>query len=349
MKAEPHIILVTGGCGYIGSHVVVELIQNNYQVIVIDNLLNSFANVLDSIEKITDKLPIFYEGDIRNSQLLTHVFDSHPIDAVIHLAGLKSIDESVQQPLHYFENNIIGALTLIKTMANHKVKNLIFSSSAAVYGAQGAPFNEFSSEIKPNNPYARSKFIIEELLNDICHADVNWSVGVLRYFNPVGAHESGLIGEMPKIKAKNLFPNICQVVMGNQEILNVFGDDYPTSDGTAIRDYIHVVDLAVAHLKSLQALQNRKGIHIWNIGTGRGYSIKEVILTFEATLKRIIRYKIQPRRPGDVAVCFADFNKAKSELDWVPDRDLNKMVADALAWKLTYLHKINTKELDTIF
>lgn len=327
-------ILVTGGAGYIGSHTTLALLQAGHDVVVLDNLCNSSSESLARVAQLAGRAPQFVEGDIRDASLLRGVFADQPIGAVLHFAGLKAVGESVQQPLSYYENNVTGTLQLCQAMAKAGVHRLVFSSSATVYGDPvQVPINEACPIGIPTNPYGRSKLMVEEILADLARSDTRWRIAVLRYFNPVGAHHSGLIGEDPKGVPNNLLPYISQVVIGKRKALSVFGQDYPTRDGTGVRDYIHVVDLAAGHLKALDAMNHRNGVHVWNLGTGQGYSVLEMIHAFEATSGKQVPYEMAPRRPGDIAECWADPSKAERELGWKAERGLAEMMADAWQWQ----------------
>ena len=309
-------ILVTGGAGYIGSHTVVELLAQNYTVVIVDNFCNSKPSSLARIEQISGKAPIFYQVDVRDELNLSQVFVKHKIDAVIHFAGLKAVGESVREPARYYENNVAGSLVLFKVMAAHQVKSIVFSSSATVYGdPHSTPINE-DFPLSATNPYGWTKLMMEQILRDMYQADNSWSIALLRYFNPVGAHESGLIGEDPNGVPNNLMPYITQVAVGKLACLNVFGGDYPTHDGTGVRDYIHVVDLARGHLKALEYLSVHNELLTVNLGTGCGYSVLDVVKAFALASGKDIPYQIQPRRAGDVAKCFADPAKAAHALGW---------------------------------
>lgn len=322
-------ILVTGGLGYIGSHTCVELLNDGYDVVVIDNLSNSKIEVVDKIKTITGKSFLFYEGDVRDEKLLENIFRSNNIDAVIHFAGLKAVGESVKKPLLYYQNNIDSTLTLCKVMNDFNVKKLVFSSSATVYGKQDIlPIKE-SASLSTTNPYGSTKLFIEYILDDIYKSDNDWSIIKLRYFNPVGAHESGLIGEDPNGIPNNLMPYVSKVAVKELPYLNVFGNDYETKDGTGVRDYIHVVDLAKGHLKALEYIDSSKGSIAVNLGTGTGYSVLEIVEAYKKTNNIDIPYKIAPRRDGDIAECFADPKKARELLNWEAKLDLNDMVSSA--------------------
>ena len=333
-------ILVTGGTGYIGSHTVVSLIAAGYEPVIVDNLSNSKASVLKRIAEITGKKPPFYKTDLRNHADLDFVFKKHRITSVIHFAGLKAVGESVAQPLLYYKNNIESAISLFSVMSDHGVKNIIFSSSAAIYGESSIiPVNE-GCPLSPTNPYARSKLIIEQFLQDIYHADPVWRIVILRYFNPVGAHKSGLIGEDPQGIPNNLMPYISQVAIGRRRKINIFGNDYPTSDGTGVRDYIHVMDLADGHIAALKKIEKitsgkspQKQLVI-NLGTGRGYTVMEMLHAFAEVSGKKIPYRITKRRPGDIASCYADTSLAKKLLGWKSRRGLADMCADAWHWQL---------------
>ena len=326
-------ILVTGGAGYIGSHTVVELLAQNYTVVIVDNLCNSKLSSLERIEQISGKKPIFYQVDISDELNLTKVFTQHKIDAVIHFAGLKAVGESVREPARYYENNVAGSLVLLRVMAAHQVKSIVFSSSATVYGdPHTTPITE-DFPLSATNPYGWTKLMMEQMLRDIYQADNSWSIALLRYFNPVGAHKSGLIGEDPNGVPNNLMPYITQVAVGKLACLNVFGGDYPTHDGTGVRDYIHVVDLARGHLKALEYLAKHNELLTVNLGTGIGYSVLDVVKAFAAASGKEIPYQLQPRRAGDVAACFADSTKASQLLGWSCEYDLTQMCQDSWRWQ----------------
>ena len=327
------MILVTGGLGYIGSHIVVELLQSNEEVITLDNLSNSDISVLGAIKEITKSEPVFVEGDIRDSKTVHTLFENHKIESVIHLAGLKSVKESIDQPTDYYDVNVYGSLNILKNMERFKVKNFIFSSSATVYGVpQQVPVNENTSLGEALNPYGRTKQIVESLLQDICIKNTGISFGILRYFNPVGAHFSGLIGESLANASDNLMPHINKTVLGLQDKLNIYGTDYNTKDGTCIRDYIHVVDLAVGHIKALDYIKNNKGIGVWNLGTGKGYSVLEMVQAYENVIGKKISVHHQDRREGDVESIWANCSKAAEELKWQAERDLSQMIIDNWNW-----------------
>lgn len=326
-------ILVTGGAGYIGSHTLVELLAAGQDVIVLDSLVNSSPKAIARVEEITGKKTPFYQGDLRDSQILEQIFQEHKIDTVIHFAGLKAVGESVAKPWLYYENNIGGTLNLIKAMQSHQCKRIIFSSSATVYGTpQEIPITESCPKGTCTNPYGWTKSMLEQILTDIQTADPEWSVVLLRYFNPIGAHPSGKIGEDPNGIPNNLMPYITQVAVGKLPQLNVFGNDYDTPDGTGVRDYIHVVDLARGHVCALQAL-GTPGIHIYNLGTGRGTSVLELVHAFEDATGVKIPYAIQPRRAGDIATCYCSPKLAEKELGWETKYDIATMCADAWRWQ----------------
>ncbi|WP_208123254.1 UDP-glucose 4-epimerase GalE [Facilibium subflavum] len=328
------MILVTGGAGFIGSHTVVEFLNRDKDVIILDNLYNSAINAVKRIEKITGKTVSFIKGDINDRVLLDKIFAQYSIDIVIHFAGLKAVGESVTKPLFYYQNNVSGTLTLLEAMQKAGVKQMVFSSSATVYGdPKHIPVTEQTPLGQPTNPYGQSKLMIEKILQDLYKADNEWSIALLRYFNPVGAHESGLIGEDPNGIPNNLVPYISQVAIGKLDSLSIYGDDYKTPDGTGIRDYIHVVDLAKGHCHAYDYLQKHTGCFTWNLGTGRGYSVLEVIKAFESASGRKIPYKIKPRRPGDIAKSWADCSKAQKELQWQAAKDIDQMMADAWHWQ----------------
>lgn len=326
-------ILVTGGAGYIGSHTVLELLELGKDVIVIDNLSNSSKESLLRVESITGKAPIFYEQDLLDRTALSKIFSSHQIDSVIHFAGYKAVGESVQKPMMYYQNNLDSTIILCEVMKEHNVKNLVFSSSATVYGdPESVPITEESS-LSATNPYGRTKLFIEYILKDLYKSDESWNIALLRYFNPVGAHKSGLIGEDPNDIPNNLMPYVSQVAVGKLEQLSVFGDDYPTPDGTGVRDYIHVVDLALGHLKAIDKLKSDPGLVIYNLGTGKGTSVLDMIKAFEDASGKTVNYKIGPRRAGDIATCYADPAKAEKELGWIAKRGIKEMCEDAWKWQ----------------
>ncbi len=326
-------ILVTGGAGYIGSHTCVELLTAGYEVVVVDNFSNSKLESLSRVKEITGKDITFYQVDILDRNGLETVFAENSIDAVIHFAGLKAVGESVQIPLHYYHNNITGTLILCEVMNKYNVKNILFSSSATVYGMpESVPISE-DFPLAATNPYGRTKLMIEEILRDIYHSDHNWSISLLRYFNPIGAHQSGRIGEDPNGIPNNLMPYITQVAVGKLKELCVFGNDYPTVDGTGVRDYIHVVDLAKGHLKALEKIMSTNGVNAYNLGTRRGYSVLEMVAAFEKASRKYVPYKLVDRRPGDVASCYSDPTKAKEELGWVAEKGIEEMCADSWRWQ----------------
>ena len=327
-------ILVTGGTGYIGSHTTVELLSKGYEVIIVDNLSNSKALVVDRIEQITGRRPTFIKCDLLDKAELDRVFDDHPeIDSVIHFAGLKAVGESCEKPLLYYHNNITGTLNLLDSMLRYGVNKIVFSSSATVYGTpKTVPIRE-DFPTSTTNPYGETKLMIERILKDTCVAHPEFSACVLRYFNPIGAHSSGLIGEDPKGIPNNLLPYITKVAIGKLECLSVYGNDYPTHDGTGVRDYIHVVDLAVAHLKALEYTDKLNGIDYINVGTGNGYSVLDIVKAFSRAWGSPIKYKITDRRPGDIAECYADPTKAYEILGWRAERDLRKMCEDSANWQ----------------
>lgn len=327
-------ILVTGGAGYIGSHTCVELLKEGYDVVVADNLCNSSEEALNRVKKITGRDLKFYNVDILDREALDRVFKNESIDSVIHFAALKAVGESVVKPLEYYQNNITGTLVLCDVMRKNGVKNIVFSSSATVYGDPAfVPITEDCPKGKITNPYGQTKSMMEQILTDLHTADPEWNVILLRYFNPIGAHESGLIGEDPKGIPNNLVPYIAQVAVGRLECLGVFGDDYDTPDGTGVRDYIHVADLAAGHVKAIEKLKDKEGVSIYNLGTGKGYSVLDVVKAYEKACGRTIKYEIKPRRPGDIAQCYADPSKAKRELHWEAKRGIEEMCADSWRWQ----------------
>lgn len=324
-------VLVTGGAGYIGSHTVVELLNENKEVIVVDNFSNSKPEMLDKIKKITNKDFKFYELDYSNKEKMDKVFAENKIDSVIHFAGYKAVGESVEKPIEYYTNNVSGTLNLLDVMRKHNVKTIIFSSSATVYGdPEVVPLTEMCKIGGTTNPYGSSKLFIEQILKDVYKSDNTWDVCILRYFNPIGSHESGIIGEEPQGRPNNLMPYIVRVASRELEELSIFGNDYNTPDGTGVRDYIHVVDLAKGHIKALEKLEKEKsGIYIYNLGTGKGYSVLDMVHAFEKTTGQKIKYKITERRAGDIATCYADATKAKEELNWVAEKTLEDMCRDS--------------------
>lgn len=326
-------ILVTGGAGYIGSHTCLELLNEDHEVVVVDSLANSKKEALIRVQDITGKRLTFYEVDLLDQEKLESVFSGHQIDAVIHFAGYKAVGESVKIPLSYYHNNITGTLNLCGAMKKNGVKNLVFSSSATVYGdPETVPIKE-DFPLSATNPYGRTKLFIEEILRDLHVSDSSWNIALLRYFNPVGAHSSGRIGEDPNDIPNNLMPYISQVAIGKLEKLSIFGDDYPTKDGTGVRDYIHVVDLSIGHLKALEILEENPGVATYNLGTGEGYSVLEVVKAFEEATGQDVPYQITDRRPGDIAACYADPEKARKELGWKAQRNLVDMCRDIWKWQ----------------
>lgn len=326
-------ILITGGAGYIGSHTLIQLIKNDYEVVVIDNLSNAQTEPLRRIEWLTGVKPTFYHGDIHDSILLRRIFNQHKIDAVVHFAGLKSVTESVSDPLRYYRNNISGTLALLEEMARFEVFRIVFSSSANVYGTPKAvPVTE-DMPTSPTNPYGRTKLMSEEILNDLQKSDKRWSMAMLRYFNPVGAHESGMLGEDPKGLPNNIMPFISQVAVGLRPQLPVYGGDYDTPDGTGVRDYIHVVDLADAHISALEYLEHNTGFNTFNIGTGEGYSVLQLVDAFSRTAGVEIPYAIKERRPGDIGASWADPKRAKELMGWQANRNLEQMMQDTWRWQ----------------
>ena len=333
-------VLVTGGLGYIGSHTVVELLNDNYEVVVIDNLYNSNIGVVDKIKTITGKEFGFYQEDVCNLEALEKIFSENKIDAVIHFAGYKAVGESVKKPIMYYENNIVSTLHLCQKMIEHDCMNLIFSSSATVYGdPERLPITEDCRVGGTTNPYGTSKLMIEQMLKDIVVANPDFHVIALRYFNPIGAHTSGLIGEVPNGIPNNLMPYIVRVASGELEILSIFGDDYDTPDGTGVRDYIHVVDLAKGHLKALEKITNFNGMHFYNLGTGVGYSVLDLVKAFERVNGVKVPYKIVDRRPGDIASCYSDPSLAYKDLDWKAEYGLDEMMRDSYNFILKYNDK----------
>ena len=325
-------ILVTGGCGYIGSHTVLELLNKNYDVVVVDNLSNSSYESLRRVQKLAGKTVTFYEVDIRDEEKMREIFSKHEFEAVIHFAAFKAVGESCKLPLKYYENNISGTVGLLKIMNEYNVKKVIFSSSATVYGdPERLPLDE-TCRLSTTNPYGSTKLMMEGIMQDLYKADNAWNVILLRYFNPVGAHDSGLIGEDPKGIPNNLMPFVAQVASGKLAYINVFGDDYDTSDGTGVRDYIHVVDLALGHIAALEKCVN-SGVHIYNLGTGKGYSVLEMIHAFEKACGKKLDYKIVERRPGDIAACYACPDKAKNDLGWEAKFGIEEMCASQWKWQ----------------
>ena len=327
-------ILVTGGAGYIGSHTCVELLENNYEVCIVDNLMNSSRTVIGRIEELTGKKPAFYEVDLLDKEKLNEVFDTEKPDAVIHFAGLKAVGESVSKPIEYYHNNLTGTLHLVDCMRNHGVKNIIFSSSATVYGEPAfIPITEECPKGTPTNPYGWTKWMLEQILTDLHTADSEWNVILLLYFNPIGAHKSGLIGEDPKGIPNNLVPYVSQVAVGRRECLGVFGNDYKTHDGTGVRDYIHVLDLATGHVKALNKIKENCGVKIYNLGTGVGYSVLDIVHAYEKACGHEIKYEIKPRRAGDLDELYSDCTRAKEELGWEARYTVEDMCADSWKWQ----------------
>lgn len=338
-------ILVTGGAGYIGSHTALELLNAGHEVVVVDNLYNSSEKALERVEELTGKPIKFYEVDIRDKDALNRVFDEEKdIDAVIHFAGLKAVGESVHKPIEYYNNNIGGSLNLVEVMRDHNVKNIVFSSSATVYGDPAEmPITEKCPKGRCTNPYGWSKWMLEEIFTDLHTADPEWNVMLLRYFNPIGAHESGRIGEDPKGIPNNLLPYVAQVAVGKLPEVGVFGNDYPTPDGTGVRDYIHVVDLAKGHVAALKKIEENAGVKIYNLGTGHGYSVLDVIHAFEKACGHEIPYSIKPRRDGDIAACYAKCDLARDELGWTAELNLDDMCASSWKWQSENPDGYNTK------
>ena len=327
-------ILVTGGAGYIGSHTCVELLEAGYEVVVVDNLYNASPKAIERVEEITGKKVTFYEADLLDKEALDKIFDAHDIDAVIHFAGYKAVGESVQKPIEYYHNNMTGTLILCDVMRNHGVKNIVFSSSATVYGDPAQiPITENCPKGQPTNPYGWTKSMLEQVLTDIHTSDNEWNVILLRYFNPIGAHKSGIIGEDPKGIPNNLVPYIAQVAVGKRESLGVFGNDYDTVDGTGVRDYIHVVDLAIGHVKAIEKIKQNPGVEVYNLGTGNGYSVLQVVEAFGKACGHPIPYEIKPRREGDIATCYCDPEKAKNDLGWTAQYGVDEMCQDTWRWQ----------------
>ena len=326
-------VLVTGGAGFIASHTNVELLDAGYDIVVVDNLVNSSKESIRRVERLTGKKITFYEESICDEKALDEIFAKEQIEAVIHFAGLKAVGESCEKPLEYFDNNLCGTIYLLKVMKKYGVKSLVFSSSATVYGLpEKLPITE-DFPLSVSNPYGRTKLMIEDMLRDLYQSDKEWNIALLRYFNPIGAHESGEIGEDPNGIPNNLMPYVLKVAAGELDYVGVFGDDYNTPDGTGVRDYIHVVDLAAGHIKALEKLQQNPGLVTYNLGTGKGYSVLEIIHNLEKVIKKQIPYKIVERRPGDIDSCYADVTKAREELGWEAVRELDKMCQDAWNWK----------------
>ena len=327
-------VLVTGGAGYIGSHTCVELLQRDMGVVVVDNLVNSSPKAIERVEQITGKHVDFYVKDVRDREAMNAIFDKHQIDCVIHFAGLKAVGESVAMPLEYYDNNLFSTVTLCEVMRDHGVKNIVFSSSATVYsGDNEMPLREASRTGMCTNPYGWTKYMSEQILRDTAKSDNDWAIVLLRYFNPIGAHSSGLIGEDPRGIPNNLMPFISQVAIGRREYLNVFGNDYDTHDGTGVRDYIHVVDLARGHVAAINYMQQHKGESVFNLGTGNGYSVLDMVHAFEKVTGKKVPYKIAPRRPGDLATVYASPDKSAEELGWKAEYGLEDMCRDTWAWQ----------------
>lgn len=327
------MILVTGGTGYIGSHACVELINAGYEVLILDNFSNSQAGIVDRIQQIAGKAPSLVEGDVRDEALLRELFSQHKFSAVMHFAGLKAVGESVAQPLRYYDNNVAGSVTLLRVMQEFGVRQFVFSSSATVYGDPATVPVQENFPLSATNPYGASKLMVEDILRDLAKSDPEWRIAILRYFNPVGAHESGLIGENPNGIPNNLMPFITQVALGKREHLSVFGSDYPTVDGTGVRDYIHVVDLVVGHLRALELLAREQGVFTCNLGTGQGYSVLEMVKAFEEASGRKVAYKLVDRRPGDVASTYTDPAYAEKSLNWKAQRGIAQMCQDSWRWQ----------------
>jgi len=328
------MILLTGAAGYIGSHILVELLQSGQQVVVLDNLSTGRRQAIERVEHICQQKVVFHQGDIRDRKFLDTLFSLYSINTVIHLAGLKVIRDSLSNPLDYYDNNVSGSQQLLQAMSQAGVFHFVFSSSAAVYGEpKQASIDELHPTSLPTNPYGKSKSIVEQILMDLAISDPRWHIGILRYFNPVGAHSSGLLGEFSADQPENLVPSICRVAQHRQESLSVFGHDYPTYDGTAIRDYLHVVDLARGHLATLDFLMQKSGVHVWNLGAGRGYSVLEMMSMFEQVTGCVIPYQLMDRRAGDIPACWMNPNKAKSELGWQVELSLEQMLHDAWLWE----------------
>ncbi len=340
-------ILVTGGCGFIGSHTCCELLDNDYEVVIIDNLCNSKKNVIDKIKKITDKDVTFYENDVCDKEALRNIFENHKIDAVIHFAGLKAVGESVEKPLMYYRNNLDSTLSLLEVMNEYNCKKIVFSSSATVYGTpESLPIKE-DFPLSTTNPYGSTKLMIENIMRDLYTSDNNWSIALLRYFNPIGAHKSGLIGENPNGIPNNLMPYIIKVATGELPELGIFGDDYDTPDGTGIRDYIHVVDLARGHIRAIEKVLGTKEIDCYNLGTGKGYSVLDLVKTFERVNNVKINYRITGRRPGDIAACYADPEYALKKLGWKAECGIEEMCRDSYNY-IMYQHINKIDEEDEI-
>ena len=327
-------VVVTGGAGYLGSHTTLVLLQAGFDVVVLDNLCNSSSESLVRVAQIAGRSPVFVVGDVRDTGVLDRIFNDFQVGAVLHFAGLKAVGESLREPLSFYDNNVAGTINLCKAMAAAKVFTLVYSSSATVYGDPTmVPISEDQPVGGTTNPYGRSKYIVEQVLTDLAASDDRWHFALLRYFNPVGAHESGKIGEDPGGVPNNLLPYIAQVAGGKLSTLSIFGDDYPTADGTGVRDYIHVMDLSEGHLRALEAIRKRSGANVWNLGTGRGYSVLEMVRAFEAASGRPVPFRVMPRRSGDVATCYAESSKAERELGWKAKRGLSEMINDTWRWQ----------------
>lgn len=332
------MLLITGGAGYIGAHIALEMMERGEEVLILDNLCNSQRSTIDRIASVSGQRPGFIHGDVRNRALLDTLFCDYPIDAVIHCAGLKAVGESVREPLRYYDTNVGGSVMLCQAMAEAGIFTLVFSSSATVYGDCAVmPVDESCATGQPTNPYGMSKLMAENVMKSVVSADQRWAVGLLRYFNPIGAHPSGQLGETPTNTPNNLLPYLLQVASGERPALCVFGNDYETPDGTGIRDYIHVVDLAHGHVKALQALRSKRGVHVWNLGTGVGYSVLDVVKAFERVSGIAVPVVFQARRQGDIARCWADPNKSRLEIGWQARRSLEKMLEDAWRWQCASL------------
>ncbi len=342
-------ILVTGGCGFIGSHTCCELLDNNYEVVIIDNLCNSKRNVIDKIKKITGKDIAFYEEDVCNKEALKVIFEEHKIDAVVHFAGLKAVGESVAKPLMYYRNNLDSTLSLLEVMNEYNCKKIVFSSSATVYGTpESLPIKE-DFPLSTTNPYGSTKLMIEDIMRDLYVSDNDWSIALLRYFNPIGAHKSGLIGENPNGIPNNLMPYIIKVATGELPELSVFGNDYDTPDGTGVRDYIHVVDLAKGHIKAIEKVLSTKEVDCYNLGTGKGYSVLDLVKTFEKVNDVKVNYRITDRRPGDIAACYADPAYALKKLGWKAEKDIEEMCRDSYNFIINeHINKIDENEIEKL-
>lgn len=326
-------VLVTGGTGYIGSHAVVELVDKGYSVVIADSCVNSSRGVVNKLESITGRDLLFYETDLNDTHALDHIFSNHNFDTVLHFAGYKAVGESVEKPMLYYNNNVQATLSLLEVMKRHQVRSVVFSSSCTVYGnPEAVPVSE-SARLRPENPYGRSKYMIEQILIDLANTGSGWSISILRYFNPIGAHPSGEIGEDPLGTPNNLLPFIAQVAVGRRDKLSIFGNDYPTKDGTCVRDYIHIVDLAKGHLKAMEHIQDKEGVFVHNLGTGKGYSVLEVVKAFEKISGAEIPFEFADRRAGDAAVTYANSQKAYAELNWETNLDIYDMCRDMWRWQ----------------